>query len=404
MYRRSVRHGSESVTSRKTSPRSPFPCARSRGLARHGAAMARHERPSSPAPTTRPVGFSRIRKHETRITAFILPRDTKHGMYRRSVRHGSESVTSRKTYAGPPFPCARSRGLARHGAAMARHGRPSSPAPATRPVGFSRIRKHETRNTIFPVPAAIPRRATPSPANRFSRITRHETRITAFILPPATRHESRFLFFHETRNPECIAVRFAMGAIASHHEKPTPGHRFPAPVRVALRGMARLWRGMGGRRPPHRQHGLLGFLESGNTRHETRFSPSLRPLQGEQPQARPTGFHETRITNHETRLLSFPTHHFPPFPTISRHFPAIFGPPHPPTDQWSARRPPFWMGLTKSAVRWKSHQNAQNPGSHRKMREVQYSPRSRCGERRMNPCRERRTFRIAQARERPMLR
>ena len=49
--------------------------------------------------------------------------------------------------------------------------------------------------------------------------------------------------------------------------------------------------------------------------------------------------HETRITafmlftNH-----SFPTHDFPPFPTISRHFPA---PPPPSADQVSTRRPPF---------------------------------------------------------------
>ena len=64
------------------------------------------------------------------------------------------------------------------------------------------------------------------------------------------------------------------------------------------RGMGRLWRGMGGRLPQRRQHGLLGF-----TSHATCFPPALRRLQGEQPQARPTGFHETRITNHETRLF-----------------------------------------------------------------------------------------------------
>ena len=183
------------------------------------------------------------------------------------------------------------------------------------------------------------------------------------------------------------------------------------------RGMARLWRGMGGRRPPRRQHGLLGFhqprdtqhgfpLPSGDskasnpkpeqrvfTKHERRlfspcmrkghtvrnhrldrrarrpvtaflrvverhgaamarhgwppspaqatrpvgfspatghatwFSPALRRLHGEQPQARPTGF--SRITRHESRLFfesRLPTisHDFPPFPGISR-------PPHPPS-------------------------------------------------------------------------
>ena len=34
--------------------------------------VARHGRPPSPAPATRPVGFSRITNHETRITAFTL--------------------------------------------------------------------------------------------------------------------------------------------------------------------------------------------------------------------------------------------------------------------------------------------------------------------------------------------
>ncbi len=62
------------------------------------------------------------------------------------------------------------------------------------------------------------------------------------------------------------------------------------------RGMGRLWRGMGGGRPPHRQHSFP----------DTAFF-------------RNTAF--VLFTNH-----SFPTHDFPPFPTISRHFPA----PHPP--------------------------------------------------------------------------
>ena len=94
------------------------------------------------------------------------------------------------------------------------------------------------------------------------------------------------------------------------------GRAARSPLSRALwRGMGRLWRGMGGMgRPeslsaqhPHQQHGL-------------------------------SGFHETRDTRHESRLLCFPTHHFPLFPTISRHFPA----PHPPSaDQVSTRRPPF---------------------------------------------------------------
>ena len=66
-------------------------------------------------------------------------------------------------------------------------------------------------------------------------------------------------------------------------------------------GMGRLWCGMGGRRPPCRQHGLLGFHQPRDTQHG--FSLSLQRLQGEQPQTRPTGFHESRVTKHESRLL-----------------------------------------------------------------------------------------------------
>ena len=198
-----------------------------RVVVRHRASMARHGRPSSPAPATRPVGFSPATKHETRFSPSLWPlqgeqpqarptgftnhetrdtnhglyafhesRDTKHGMYRRSVRHGSESVTSRKTSARPPFPCARSRGLARYRAAMARHGRPSSPAPATRPVGFSPATRHEARNMVFPRPCGHSKESNPKPDQQaftnhetrdtnhgFFSSTKHETRITAFMLP-----------------------------------------------------------------------------------------------------------------------------------------------------------------------------------------------------------------------------
>ncbi len=66
-------------------------------------------------------------------------------------------------------------------------------------------------------------------------------------------------------------------------------------------GMGRLWRGMGGRRPPLRQQGLLGFHQPRDTQHG--FSLSLRRLQREQPQPRPTGF--SRITSHESRITAF---------------------------------------------------------------------------------------------------
>ena len=52
-------------------------------------------------------------------------------------------------------------------------------------------------------------------------------------------------------------------------------------------------------------------------------SPSRRSFQVEQPQAAPNGC--SRVTNHETRFLCFPTHDFPAFPTISRP-PPVKGP------------------------------------------------------------------------------
>ena len=143
--------------------------------------------------------FSRNTKHETRITAFMLftnhsfpthdfppfPTISRHFPAPPTpLRRSSVHVSTRR----PPFLVSRPdcravprrpvtafpRAVGRHGAAMARHGRPPSPAPATRPLCFSRDTNHAT--WFFPVPQATPRRATPSPTNGF--FTRHETRDT----------------------------------------------------------------------------------------------------------------------------------------------------------------------------------------------------------------------------------
>ena len=85
-------------------------------------------------------------------------------------------------------------------------------------------------------------------------------------------------------------------------------------------------------------------------RKRKKCSPSRRSFQVEQPQAAPKGF--SRITSHETRLLCLPTHDFPRFPTISRHFPAFPGPPTPPRSRVrapfaSATRPVGFSRVTK---------------------------------------------------------
>ena len=74
------------------------------------------------------------------------------------------------------------------------------------------------------------------------------------------------------------------------------------------RGMGRLWRGMGGGRPPHRQHGLSGF-------HETRDPAIAR-------RAASASANSEVFTRHESRPLCFSSHDFPRFPGISHDFPA----------------------------------------------------------------------------------
>ena len=126
----------------------------------------------APKTATRPVRF--FTRHETR--------DTKHGFYAyhetRNTNHGFFSPSVRKgRTTGNPCPDRRARRpvaaflrvVARHGAAMARHGRPPSPAPAARPVGFSPATNHAT--CFSPAPGD-PRESNPKPAQRVFYETR----------------------------------------------------------------------------------------------------------------------------------------------------------------------------------------------------------------------------------------
>ncbi len=220
-----------------------------------------------PAPVSSQTVLLGANQDPTMVFTKHESRDTKHGFFSNhrldslpTIAHhcpllpgiARGKILSCASVLVPPGRCFPARcGATR--AAMARHGRPPSPAPATRPVGFLPATRHAT--WVFPVPPATSRRATQSPTNRF--FTNHETRDTAIAWRAARASANSKVF----------------------------------------------------------------------TKHESRITAFFR------------------IT-----AFMLP---YSPFPTISRYFPALFGPP-PPTDQGFARRPPFWASLRTSPVRRRS--------------------------------------------------
>ena len=131
-----------------------------------------------------------------------------------------------------------------------------------------------------------------------------------------------------------------------------PGRCFPARCGVAWGGYGAAWAAtvprtgntaFPVRRPSDissgaNQSSAHGFHESRDTNHESRpFYRVLRPSGGEKCRLGPPTMvfakHETRDTNHGLHAFhesQLPYPRFPPFPTISRHFPAFPGPPTPP--------------------------------------------------------------------------
>ena len=183
---------------------------------------------------------------------------------------------------------------------MARHGRRPSPAPATRPLWS--FTGHELRNTVFPVPAATPGRATPSPTNGF--FTKHETRNTNHgfyaSLPTISHHFPRFPGISRPPPPpsaDQVSTRRPPFLVSRPDCRAAPR----CPVTAFLRAVGRLWSGYGAawaaavprtgntafpvRRPSDISSGANQASQpwfSRNTRHETR----------------PLCF--SRITNHAT--------------------------------------------------------------------------------------------------------
>ncbi len=135
--------------------------------------------------------FRGFTKHESR--------NTNHGRYA-SLPTISHDFPAFPTISRPPHPPGKGsarrsvaaflRVVARHGAAMARHGRPPSPAPATRPVGFSPATNHAT---CFP------------PVLRRLQREQPQARPTGF-------HESRPLCFSRCFPASCGAAWGGYGA------------------------------------------------------------------------------------------------------------------------------------------------------------------------------------------------
>ncbi len=154
---------------------------------------------------------------------------------------------------------------------------------------FTNQEKRDTKHG-FPCPCGDSEESNPKPDQQ--AFTKHGSRDTKHGFYASTRHETRITAFFRRR-------------CAREAQSGTPARTAAPAARPLLscalwRGIGRLGRGMGGRRPPHRRHGRLGFHQPRDT--QRGFSLSLRRLQGEQPQARPTGF--SRITKHETRITN----------------------------------------------------------------------------------------------------
>ena len=165
---------------------------------------------------------------------------------------------------------------------------------------------HQPRGTQhgFPRPSGDSKESNPKPDQRV--FTKHETRVT--------KHG----FFH----------RACARDTQSETTVRTAAHAARSLLSCALwSGMGRLWRGMGGRRPPHRQHALLGFHQPRGTQHG--FPRPSGDSKESNPKPDQRVFHESRDTNHESRLFFESRLPYPRFPTISHHFPAFPGPPTP---------------------------------------------------------------------------
>ena len=304
--------------------------------ARSGAAMARPGRPPSPAPAIRPLrpfGSPWVGKGAPQKSVAGPPCHPKsHGF---PAGHFPRFPTISRhfpRFPGPPHPpgkgsarrsvAALLRVVARHGAAVARHGRPPSPAPATRPFLFTRRQIFLLERTSLHFsprgeakcvrgPSGLgASRAEEKGASRLaragvleqyvehgkqaqrSRIACFDRRVVCRLGPPTMVFETRH-------------GGFSLSLRDSKESNPNPGQRaHEATTNHGFYGfhetrMGRLWRGMGGRRPPRRRP--VGFFTTRITAFWFFPVPPVTPRRATPTPA--SGF--SRITSHETRITAF---------------------------------------------------------------------------------------------------
>ena len=250
-----------------------------RVVARHGAAMARHGRHGPSRAAVRATllscntAFRVFTKHET-LCAFheslyaSLPTISHHfprfpGISRPPPPPSADQVSTCPRAVRLSWSAARTaapRRAARsllscalwggYGAAMARHGRRPSPAPATRPFlfagrqifllertrppnhGFHETRDtkrglyafHESRNMVFPCPSGDSKESNAKPDQRVfheTRNTRHESRLFSRRLRPSGGEKCRLV----PPPPKCGSISAKNPRCAFRATSSVPSHR-----------------------------------------------------------------------------------------------------------------------------------------------------------------------------------
>ena len=356
-------------------------------MARHGRHGAPHAAVRAPsAPATGPFGFSRNTRHETHCQA--------RGKCQREFPGFHET---RLFFESRPC-CRVGRKVMREGR-QARRLQGGIYEAVRKRVERGLSESREKNNDFFRIPTRFTTRYIPlfptmtrkdsdkplPPIKRLRALRQPEPRLN---LPFSPRGEAKWV-----RGPSGLGASRAeeKGAgcplgrpeFRGFHETRDTKHEsrlFFESRPLLWRGMERLWRGMGGDRPPHRQHGFMHFTNhetqdtgllgaprkpariprfSRNTRHETRITAFFRTTafvvarhgaamarHGRRPPPAPAtrvyAFHETRdsrhgfawraaqasansevFTKHETRDTNHGLYAF--LPTISRHFPLFPG-------------------------------------------------------------------------------